>query len=79
MQYFLALVLVLLYVIWIRWFVMAMVAAKEWPDLVVSLVIAAGSFLYGWAVVWDISITFPTRAMGDLLLPLIKVFYGPWL
>lgn len=79
MQTLWSVVVIFLYILWFRLYGKAMIAAREWPDLAVSLGLAVLSLYYAWAVIWDIAIEFPTHYLGRLLIPLIRLVYGNWL
>lgn len=79
MQAFLSLGLVLIYALWFHLSGRAMIATGDWRDFAVGSVLAATSFFFGWAVIWDMAIQFPTHYLAGLLMPLIKLVYGNWL
>lgn len=79
MQSFWTLVMILIYALWFRLFGKSMIAAQQWPDLAVSLGLAALSFYLGWVVIWDMAVQFPTYYLARLIMPLIHLIYGRWL
>ncbi|MTI94045.1 MAG: hypothetical protein FH749_00950 [Firmicutes bacterium] len=57
----------------------AMARAREWPDLVVTIILASISLAYALVYIWNLEPIFPSQVIGDLIMPLIEVVYGDWL
>jgi|GEM_PF-4853376 len=79
MQIFVTSVTLFFYGIWLSIYGKGMIKAREWPDLVTSLVMLLISLVYAMVYIWDLNTFFPTQALMELFMPLIDLVYADWL